>query len=178
MSAYQIGPETFVTVSSRVLDAEGECVSGPDVVAFVFGLGQLKPELEAGLDGRQAGDLIALRLPSETAFGRRDPERILELDPAEFPDGTREGDRFELEDAAGELLIAHVLEIRPDVIVIDTNHPLADQEVTFELEVLEVRPATSIELAAAEADLAEMGQDDPPADLVPASRLIRPRIEG
>lgn len=178
MSGYQVGPETFVTVSSRVLDAEGECVSGPDVVAFVFGLGQLKPELEAGLDGRHQGDRVVLSLPSDTAFGRRDPERILELDPAEFPEGTREGDRFELEDAAGELLIAHVLEIRPDVIVIDTNHPLADQEVTFELEVLEVRPATSVEIAAAEADLAEMGPEEPLPDLVPPSRLIRPRIEG
>lgn len=191
MSAFQAGPETFVTISSIVRDAEGDIVSGPDVSGFVFAMGQLKPELERALEGRGAGEVVRVVLSSAQAFGRRNPGRVIEVAREEFPEDVGEGDRFELEDARGDLVLAHVLEVHPDFLVLDTNHPLADQDVAFEISVLEVRPASNIEMRAAEAELAqaeaelaqaeglELGGGAPfdPIPLVPASNLIRARNE-
>jgi FKBP-type peptidyl-prolyl cis-trans isomerase SlyD len=170
ISGFQVGPETFVTVSVAVRDAEGEAIVEPEVAAFVFGMGQMNPEIERSLDGRSSGENFEVKLGSERAFGSRDPERVLHLDRDEFPPDVGEGDVFDLEDASGGLIVAHVLEVTEDAVVLDTNHPLADQEVTFHVAVLEVRPATAREIKAAEDEMAELHAAPPD---VPLGSLIR-----
>jgi FKBP-type peptidyl-prolyl cis-trans isomerase SlyD len=171
-SDFQAGPETFVTLSVSVRDAEGEVLVEPEVAAFVFGMGQINAEVEEALEGRLAGDLFTVRLRPDQAFGVRDPERILHLERGEFPPGVAEGDVFELEDMAGNPVVAHVLEVDAETVVLDTNHPLADQEVTFEVSVLDVRPATDREIQAAEAELDE--REAPAPDVHLGSLLRRP----
>ena len=53
----------------------------------------------------------------------------------------------------GEPVAMRVLEVRADAFVVDTNHPLAGQNVRFEVEVSSVRPANEAEIAAAQAEL-------------------------
>lgn len=171
-TGYQVGPETFVTVSVAVRDAEGEAMVEPEVAAFVFGMGHLNPAIERALDGRVVGDEFELALGPEQAFGARSPERILTLDRSEFPPGVEEGDVFDLEDAQGGLLVAHVLGVEGDTVILDTNHPFADQTVTFRVSVMDVRPATERELRAAEAEIAEL--EAPPPDVSLGSLIRRP----
>lgn len=160
MSSYQVGPEAFVTLSAKVRDAEGEVAAGPEVMAFVFGMGQVRSEIERAIEGLTEGARRDFSLGAKRAFGTRDPNRVLTVDRSDFPDDVVEGDAFELENAQGEPVIAHVLGVTDDAVILDTNHPLADQDVTFDLEVLAVRPATTREIEAAEAELAESGAEE------------------
>ena len=175
MSNFQVGPETFVSLKFEVFDAEGESASEPEVIATVFGMGQLLPGLERAIEGRREGETVDFVLPPEQAFGKRDPSRIVEISKEEFPDQVSPGDRFEVENEQGGLLVIHVLDVQDDHLVIDTNHPLADQETRFLVEVQEVRPATSIEIDAAlalmEEDQAYLSADRPE---IGVAQLLRP----
>lgn len=179
MTNFQVGPGTFYVLSYRAFDAEDEPASEPEVIGAVFGTGQILPEVEAKLEGRAVGDRIEVRLSGTRTFGARSADSILEIDRSEFPPDVAPGDRFELENAAGDLLVAHVLDVGADFVVIDTNHPLADQEATLRGELLEVRPASSEEVRAAELsleeDLAFLAADPPD---VGVGALLRPAHRG
>ena len=155
MSGFQVGPETFVTVSSEVLDAEGETAGAAEVLGFVFGRGLLFPRIEQALEGRIAGDCVSVKLDPRDAFGQRDPAAILAVAREDFPDDVAAGDRFEVENDAGGMLVVHVLDVSENEVHIDTNHPLSGQVVTMQVTILEVRVATAEEQAAAELELAD-----------------------
>jgi FKBP-type peptidyl-prolyl cis-trans isomerase SlyD len=168
---FHVGPETVVSLAYAVYDAEGERVEASErPLEVVFGHGQLLPELEAAIEGLSAGDKKTVRLRPEQAYGRRDPTALIEVDRSEFPDDVAPGDRYEAETEEGETVVLRVVEVLDDAVVVDTNHPLADQTVRFELEVTAVRPASEAELLAAAARLEAGNQPDPP--LVPLRRLL------
>jgi FKBP-type peptidyl-prolyl cis-trans isomerase SlyD len=170
-AAFQIGPGMWVRLRYGARDADGEAVEDLEPeLGYVHGYGALLPRLESALDGHRVGELVRVTLPPREAFGERREEAVLELARDEFPEEVAAGDRFEVESEEGALLVLRVLEVAPDAVVVDANHPLAGQAVTFQLEVLEVRPATDEESSRAEDAL----DDDEPAEgplLSPASLL-------
>jgi FKBP-type peptidyl-prolyl cis-trans isomerase SlyD len=172
---YQIGPGTLVKLAYDVFDGDGERVDGsePDApLALVHGYGELLPALEQSLEGMTAGQSKRVVLKPKQAYGPRRPDAVLEVDRAEFPPEVELGDRYELENAEGGLLVLKVLDVDDSRVVLDANHPLAGQNVSFELHVLEVRPATSEESTQAEARLTGAHAAEPGALLAP-ERLIR-----
>lgn len=171
-AAFQVSPGMWVRVRYAARDADGELVEDfePEL-GYVHGYGALLESLEAALDGHRAGERLIATLPPEEAFGKRNEDAVIEVSREEFPEDVQAGDRFDVESDDGKVLVLRVLDVHPDAVVADTNHPLAGQSVTFHLELLEVRPATAEELASAEAALADSGPADGP--LIPAARLLR-----
>lgn len=184
---YQVGPDTFVTLDYAAFDAEGDPVAtGTSHLEVVFGRGQLLPAVERAIEGLSPGDRRTVVLRPEEAFGRRKPGAVLEVDRGEFPEDVAPGDRFEMENEAGAVLVLQVLDVGPDAVYLDLNHPLAGQDIRVDLAVLGVRPATSEELDAADRALeaAEEGSQGsrgggplamPP---IPLERLLRGRGRG
>jgi FKBP-type peptidyl-prolyl cis-trans isomerase SlyD len=153
VSDFQVGPETFVAIDYTVYDAEGDVVADKCRLACVFGRGQLLPAIEQVLDGMGAGESRTLTLKARDAYGKRDPKAVLEVDREEFPEDVAPGDRFEVENESGQLLVLRVLEVGSDTVHVDMNHPLAGQDIKVDVSVLEVRPATAAELKAADEAL-------------------------
>jgi FKBP-type peptidyl-prolyl cis-trans isomerase SlyD len=176
---FQVGPDTFVGLEYAVFDADGDAVaSGPSHLEFVFGRGQLLPALERALDGLSQGDRRTVTLQARDAYGRRDPRAVLEVDRAEFPEDVAPGDRFEVENEQGAVLVLQVLDVGPDTVHLDLNHPLAGQDIRIDLTVTEVRPATTAELDAAERALEEAAEPaasrlSEPMPLIPLESLLR-----
>ena len=121
----------------------------------MHGYAQILPGLEAGLEGARSGERRRLTLEPEDAFGEHDPEGVLEVDRDELPGAVRPGDEVTAESPDGTVVVWRVLEVRPEVIVVDVNHPLAGQKVRFEVEIREVRPATDAEIERARRELGE-----------------------
>lgn len=167
----------WVRVRVAIYDAEGAPVQDePSESEFVAGYGALLPALEAALEGLPDGARKSVTLKPEEAFGRRDPRAVLEVLRDEFPDDVAEGDVFDAEDsggpdAPGGPVLLRVLEVTPDSVVLDRNHPLAGQRVRFDVEVLQVRPAQESEISAAEQAMADPRA--PEAPLIPVARLLR-----
>ncbi len=152
-TGYQVGPDTVVTLAYTVRDEDGEPVEDlpAEPLSVVFGHGQLLPAIERAALGLAAGDRVALRLDPASAWGDWDPGRVIEVDRAEVPEDAAPGDVFEAEHEGGAILLLKVLDVREATVLLDTNHPLAGQRVTIELEVRGVRPATEEELEQATA---------------------------
>jgi len=176
-SGFQIGPEMWVELRVMIHDAEGAPVQAEaSEVAFVFGYGALLPALEQALEGLPKGARKSVTLKPDEAFGKRDPKAVLEVLRDEFPEDVAEGDVFDAEEdesseAPGGMVLLRVLEVTPDSVILDRNHPLAGQKVRFDVEALEVRPAREDEISAAEAALEDPESPDP--GLIPAARLLR-----
>jgi len=162
-----------VTLTYEVFDADGELVGGSaGARGMVFGFGELLAPVERALEGALPGESRTVRVKAKDAFGERNPLALLEVDPADFPPDVAAGDAFEAEGDADERIVLRVIEVTPDAVIVDQNHPLAGQTLRVEVRVLETRPATAAELAAA-AEALEVPARGPETRLILAERLIR-----
>ena len=138
---------TMVRLQYELLDSDGDLVedSTDEPVTYRHGDGDILPGLERALIGHRAGDEVTVELPAADAFGEYDPEGLQIIPRKEFPPDAElvPGDAITLQfegDEDGEIdeVDALIVEISPESISIDMNHPLAGQDVTFRVKVLEV----------------------------------------
>jgi FKBP-type peptidyl-prolyl cis-trans isomerase SlyD len=129
-----------------------ESTEGKDPLVFLTGLGQMIPEFEANVSELNSGDAFSFGIKSENAYGNRTEEAIVELPQDMF---MKEGKLVEevavdnvlpLEDQNGHVHPAKIVSINEETITCDVNHPLADQDLHFTGNVVEVRDATAEEL--------------------------------
>ncbi len=167
----QAGPDTVVTIAYTARDEDGELVEDApaEPLSVVFGHGQLLPAIEAAAQGLVPGDRATVVLDPESAWGGWDPGRVIEVDRTEVPADAAPGDVFEAEHEGGAIVLLKVLDVREATVLLDTNHPLAGQRVSIEVEVRGVRPATEEELERAAVAALSAG---PPAYDVALSRLL------
>jgi FKBP-type peptidyl-prolyl cis-trans isomerase SlyD len=153
----------IVDLVYELKDSEGDVVESADAaepMTYLHGYGEIAPGLEEELDGVEEGALLEIVLPPEKAYGDYNPDGIVAVPRSEFPADAeivpgdwisvqikQDEDSEEVED-----LEMKVLEISPDAITLDANHPLAGQEVTFDIRVLGVREASQEEIEARESE--------------------------
>ena len=121
---------------------------------FVFGTGMMIPAFETALDGLEIGSTFDFSITPENAYGEYSEDNVLELPKNIFEvDGkfdaemVKEGNTLPMMDSNGNRLMGSVLEVKPDVVVMDFNHPLAGETLHFKGTVLEVHEATADEIA-------------------------------
>ena len=138
-----------VVLRYELLDREGELLESSEEsepMEYVHGAEEIAPAIERALSGKQAGDKVKVTLPPEEAFGAIDPELIVSVPrseiPAELPLTVGEYLPVELEDApedlADEEVEFRIVEVGEEEVLLDANHPLAGETVTFALEVVSV----------------------------------------
>jgi peptidylprolyl isomerase len=98
--------------------------------------------LEDALVGMKPGERKTFEIPSQLAFGRplRNMERVLRKDL--MPEGARlrpgQHLRITLED--GQHSVVKILQISGGDVIVDTNHPLAGEDLVFEVELVAILP--------------------------------------
>ena len=121
---------------------------GNDPLAFLVGHQQMIPGFEQEMQGAKVGERRTFTLTPDRAYGERDESGIVQLPRSQFPPDA------ELE--VGMMLVAQVTEgplpfriltIGEENITVDFNHELAGHDLTFSVEVVELRDATEEELA-------------------------------
>jgi FKBP-type peptidyl-prolyl cis-trans isomerase SlyD len=160
MTERTIGPNAHVTLDYVLRGPEGDVLDdsggeGGEPIDYVHGYGMLVPGLEAALVGLKAGDEKEVVVSPEEGFGTRDEELIMEIDRADFPDPKKvaKGDEFIAESPDGDEVSMRVVEVKPDSVVVDANHPLAGKELKYAVKIRSVRDATAEEIAEAAAEL-------------------------
>jgi FKBP-type peptidyl-prolyl cis-trans isomerase SlyD len=151
-----------VTLAYRLFDERGKLVDTRTRLTFVHGYAQVVPGLESGIVGMRVRERRTLRLSPEEAFGERDETARMEIDRDEAPglERAKPGDELLAADEEGQEIPIRVVEVTDDEIIADLNHPLAGQNVRFEVEVVAVRAATDAELDGATAEAEERIVDD------------------
>src|SRR5262245_35400480 len=123
--------------------------SEDEPIQFVQGEGDVLPGLERALLGLEEGAELELTLSAEDAFGEYNPEGLVAVPRAELPPDVDlvkdewitvvvQGDETDDDEEVGEMDM-RIVEAGEDEVILDANHPLAGQEVTFKIEVLSVR---------------------------------------
>jgi FKBP-type peptidyl-prolyl cis-trans isomerase SlyD len=147
----QISKDRVVSIHYTLKDAKGAVVdssAGGEPLAYLHGHGNLVPGLEGALEGKQDGDKIEVTVPAEQGYGKRD-ESLVQRVPKRSLAGVREakkGMQFQAQ-VGGVMRVFTVTAVIGDMITMDGNHALADKDLHFAVEVLEVRAATEEELS-------------------------------
>jgi len=144
-----VGPDRWVTLRYRLFDARGEPVEpGERELTYLHGgYGAVFARIEAALEGKGAGEEVAVYLEPQESFGDYDPE-LVRLAPRDlFPDELEVGMSFDaVPGEQADDLIHIVTDFSDDTVVLDANHPLAGMGLRFELRVLDVREASAEEI--------------------------------
>jgi FKBP-type peptidyl-prolyl cis-trans isomerase SlyD len=100
------------------------------------------------LDDKQVGDKLNVVLSPEDAYGVRNESLVKTIPLSEFEDQSdvKQGAQFRVE-ASGQTHIATVTHVENEKVTIDLNHPLADETLHFDVEVMDIREATPEELS-------------------------------
>jgi len=120
---------------------------GQEPLAYIQGTGNLIPGLESALEGKAAGDHLEVSLPPEEGYGVRDDSLMQTIAREQFEgvEDLQVGMQFEARDDEGEQVVT-IVKIEEEVVTVDGNHPLAGEILNFNVDVVEVRDATSEEL--------------------------------
>jgi FKBP-type peptidyl-prolyl cis-trans isomerase SlpA len=144
-----VQPGSFVTLHYRLSGPDGADVVntfGMTPATLSIGAGELAPAIESRLIGLAEGTRTAFELPAGVAFGDRNPGLLQWVrrsllsehgDPQARP--PQVGDVIQLAAPHGQGQVAGVVrETSEGAVLVDFNHPLAGQPLTFEVELIGV----------------------------------------
>lgn len=104
------------------------------------GQGNLIPGFEEALIGMTIGETKNITIPVDQAYGPYNPEFIQQV-PKETIQATEEievGGVLTAVGPDGSQIRALIINVTNDTITVDLNHPLADQDLNFEIELVDI----------------------------------------
>lgn len=115
-----------------------------DPMEFVVGRHQLIPGFEEAVIGHKAGDVINVSIPPEKAYGEQDKDLVFCVSRSQVPGNIplKVGTPLQLTSEKGGQMDVTITEVGPEEITLDANHPLCGKELHFEIEILDVKPAS------------------------------------
>lgn len=145
-----IAQDSVVAIRYTLKNDAGETLDASadgEPLTYLHGNGNLIPGLERALEGKKVGDQLSVAVPAADAYGELDDDLVQEVPRAAFRgiDDIQVGMQFQAQSNQGPRSVV-VTNVTPEVITVDGNHPLAGQNLNFEVEIADVRAATREEL--------------------------------
>ncbi|MDR8523641.1 MULTISPECIES: FKBP-type peptidyl-prolyl cis-trans isomerase [Shewanella] len=146
-----IKKDSVVQFNYTLRDEKGEVLEtneGLDPIAYLHGHSNMMPGVEDALEGKEVGAKFSVTLPASETYGERneDAEQRVSVKHLQGASVWKPGMRALINTDQGQRQVT-VLKVGKFMATVDINHPLAGRELTFDLEVMDVREATSEEIA-------------------------------
>jgi peptidylprolyl isomerase len=141
MASVQQGDTVRIHFRGRFPDGEEfASSSGSSSAELTVGSGKVIPGIEEALVGMSEGESKTVHLPPHKAYGEKRDELMLKADRRDRPELTNlvEGQQVKFLDQQGRKIVATVAEVEGSTVTLDANHPLAGQDVVFDLELVEI----------------------------------------
>ena len=119
--------------NGKVFDASVENTP----LEVVVGVSDLIKGFESGLIGMQEGEKKTIEIEPKDAYGEHIEGKLQEIEKTKLPEEVKVGMVLEAQSENGSVILS-VKEIKEDVVVLDTNHPLSGKKLIFDLDVVEV----------------------------------------
>ena len=118
---------------------------------FVVGAGMMIPGFDAATVGMSVGDTKTVTLAPDEAYGPRLPDALRPAAKDAFGADFQFviGEVVQGNGPDGNSFLAKIHEIQDDVVILDLNHPLAGEHLTFEIEIMEITTAQQPEVTMA-----------------------------
>jgi FKBP-type peptidyl-prolyl cis-trans isomerase 2 len=114
--------------------------SGREPLEFEVGSGAVIKGFDEGVSGMEVGEKRTINISVEEAYGPRNEDMLIEFPKDRFPPDMKveEGMQLMMSDGSGQNIPVLVTEIKEDSVVLDANHPLAGEELIFDIELVEI----------------------------------------
>ncbi|SHG63401.1 peptidylprolyl isomerase [Fodinibius roseus] len=127
-----------LTEDGTVFDSSRE----REPLEFTLGEGQLIPGFEEAVIGMEEGEDTTIELSSEDAYGERREDLELEVSKDDLPDNIEpeEGMQLQMQQQEnGQAIPVQITAVEDEFVKLDANHPLAGQDLTFDIELVELK---------------------------------------
>jgi len=141
----------IVTIDYTLKDDAGNVLDssdGHEALAYMHGANNIIIGLEKALEGKVAGDTISVVVSPDEGYGIRDESRVTTVAKDMFAEAgeIEVGMQYHAASPDGEAIVVTVVEMDADNVTIDGNHPLAGENLNFEVKIIDVRDATAEEI--------------------------------
>jgi FKBP-type peptidyl-prolyl cis-trans isomerase 2 len=119
---------------------------GREPLQFEVGGGMVIAGFDDGVMGMSVGEKKRIHIPADQAYGHQQAELLMEFPKDRFPeDMTPEiGMQLNMSNNTGQQFPVTIVEIKEDLVILDANHPLAGQDLVFDLELVEIEGASPL----------------------------------
>ncbi len=141
MTQAKEGDTVKIHYTGRLQDgSEFDSSSGHEPLQFSIGSGQVIPGFEEEVTGMQVGEKKTAVIPCKKAYGERDPSMVMVVDRRHVPADIdpEVGQRLEMGGPSGEIVIVNIVDVDDENITLDANPPLAGEDLTFDIELVEI----------------------------------------
>jgi FKBP-type peptidyl-prolyl cis-trans isomerase 2 len=119
---------------------------GREPLEFTVGSGQVIKGFDQGVMGMQVGDKRTIEIDVLDAYGAKQDEMIIEFPKNQFPADMKpeQGMQLMMNNGSGQSFPVTVTEVKEESVILDANHPLAGQDLIFDIELVEIVPTSRI----------------------------------
>lgn len=113
---------------------------GRDPLEFQVGSGQVIKGFDDAMMDMKPGEKKTVNIPVEHAYGERNNDMMMEYPKSEFPDDMKPevGMELHMSDNTGNVFPVVVAEVRDTTVLLDANHPLAGEDLIFDIELVSI----------------------------------------
>lgn len=116
---------------------------GREPLTFEVGSGQIIPGLDSAIPGMTVGDKKTVNVACDDAYGQMNPAMRQDVPradiPAEIP--LEVGSRLQMQTQDGQVIPVTVASVEEETVTLDANHPLAGEDLTFNIELVKIGEA-------------------------------------
>lgn len=111
-----------------------------DPLEFTIGSGAIIPGFEQAVIGMTQGESKTEKILTEDAYGPYMSEMVLTVDRQQIPADIEPeiGQQLQLQHPSGGIIPVVITEIAQETITLDANHPLAGENLTFDIQLVEI----------------------------------------
>ncbi len=146
----QISKDSVVSMAYTLTNDEGQVIdtsAGGEPLVYLHGAQNIIPGLENALVGKQVGDKLTVNVVAADGYGEYNPD-LVQVVPKHLFAGVENieaGMQFHAQTDYG-MQVVTVAAVEGDEITVDGNHPLASQNLNFDVEIMDIRAASAEEL--------------------------------
>jgi peptidylprolyl isomerase len=114
---------------------------GREPLEFEVGSGSVIAGFDSGVTGMQVGEKKTINIPVDEAYGQKQDDLLMEFPLDRFPADMQpeEGMQLNMSNGAGQNFPVVIREVRENTVMLDANHPLAGEDLIFDLELVEIK---------------------------------------
>jgi len=147
MQKVKSGDKVKVHYHGRLTDGQTfDKSEGREPLEFEVGSGMVIKGFDDGVTGMSVGDKKTINIPFNEAYGPKNPDMIIDMPKDRFPKDIELeiGMPLAMSDGQGQQFEVIVTQLKEESVVLDANHPLAGQDLIFDLELIEIVGGTPL----------------------------------
>ncbi len=118
---------------------------GREPLEFEVGSGNVIAGFDSGVKGMTVGEKKTVNIPVDEAYGQKQDDLLMEFPLDRFPADMKPevGMQLNMSNGSGQNFPVVISEVRENSVILDANHPLAGEDLTFDLELVEIKGGKS-----------------------------------